>query len=123
MKEYGRQNPYTFLKCVAFCSTPYISCRIHYLRRTIMHTGICTHMLRAYSAGSKLIQGPRRVFKSSKITTELALNCAKALGGNIADKSFPRHRDRPHIFGIDLFEFGISIVLQYNVQLGKIQMA
>ena len=31
MKEYGRQKPYILLKCVAFSSTPYILCRIHYL--------------------------------------------------------------------------------------------
>ena len=95
MKEYGRQKPYTLLKCVAFSSTPYILCRVHYLHRTIMHTGSCTHSFRVSSAGFRLIQGPRRVIKSSKITIERALNSDKALGGNVADWSFPGQRDRP----------------------------
>ena len=60
-----------------------------------MHIGSCTHQFRVYSAGFKLIQGPRRVIKSSKITIERALNSDKALGGNVADWSFPGQRDRP----------------------------
>ena len=38
----------------------------------------------------------RRVFKSSKIAIERALNSDKAPGGNAADWSFPGKRDRPH---------------------------
>ena len=60
-----------------------------------MHTGSCTHSFRVSSAGFKLIQGPRRVIKSSQITIERALNSDKALGGNVADWSFPGQRDRP----------------------------
>ena len=55
----------------------------------------CTHPFRVYSAGFELIQGPQRVIKSSKITIERALNSDKALGGNVADWSFPGQRDRP----------------------------
>ena len=95
MKEYGRKKPCTLLKCVAFSSIPYILSRVHYLYRTIMHAGSCTHQFRVYSAGFKRILGPRRVMKSSKITIERALNCDKALGGNVADWSFPGQRDIP----------------------------
>ena len=95
MKEYGRRKPYPLLKCVAFSSTPYISCRVHYLHRTIMPKGSCTHQFRVYSAGFKLIQGHRHVIKSSIITIERALNSDRALGGNVADWSFPGQRDRP----------------------------
>ena len=48
-----------------------------------------------YSAGFKLIQGPQRVIKSSKIAIERALKSDKARGGNVADWSFPGQRDRP----------------------------
>ena len=123
MKDYGRQKPYTLLNFVAFSSTPYTLCKVHYLHRTIMHTGSCTHQFRVYSAGFKfkLIQGPRRVIKSSKITIERALKSDKALGGNVADWSFPGQRDRPrsnrrqyYSWNLDKINTGRSmVVLQY----------